>query len=114
VCIGCMNAAFPACSTVRGFAEEALKAFGYYSLSEQNSPNLGTQEKIIIPSNQWEIRQKWHNLIFQSPLALLGKYVHSLQEEQLVVLCIDNFDALTQRKEFDRSFFEAVRAMAQR
>ncbi|TMC23500.1 MAG: helix-turn-helix domain-containing protein [Chloroflexi bacterium] len=85
VSVGYVDAALPANNTVRGFVKEALKA-----LDEE-------------PFTEWNVN-----------LEFFGKYVHRLQEDRLVVLCIDNFDKLAQREGFDRSFFEALRAMGQR
>jgi transcriptional regulator with XRE-family HTH domain len=83
--LGYLDAALPACDTITGFVNEALQVLGYRFHAENSSPDL----------------------------ALLEKYVRSLQEELLVVLCIDHFDALTQHKDFNRRFFTSLRAMAQ-
>jgi hypothetical protein len=87
ITIGYINAALPSCNTVTGFTEEALKVLGS-SISLSHS---------------------------SSDLASLERYVYAKQRErQKLVLCIDNFDTLTSpHKEFDRSFFEALRAIAQ-
>lgn len=82
--VGSMSAALPSVATIAGFTREALTALAYPTLSLPKRPDLTMLQHVV------------RNIVAQ---------------KQVPVLCIDEFEGLTQHAEFDRQFFEGLRAI---
>ncbi len=83
--IGYLDAAMPSCSTVAGFTSKALEELGNIVI---DSSNIG--------------------------LDRLERVVKDLKSRnQIPVLCIDEFEGLSNRQAFDLNFFSELRAITQ-
>jgi transcriptional regulator with XRE-family HTH domain len=84
--IGYLDAMMPSCSTIAGFTIKAAKELGFSLSTEQAQTGLAILEDVVE--------------------ALRAKGMHA-------VLCIDEFEGLGNRQEFDLNFFASLRALAQ-
>ncbi len=84
--IGYMSATLPSCATAAGFTREALIALGHplYALPER--PNLALLQHVV------------RDMVAQN---------------NTPILCIDEFEGLTQHPECDLQFFEGLRAITE-
>jgi hypothetical protein len=85
--VGYLDASLPICRTVAGFTVKALEALGITTLSP-HSTEIGIDA----------LEQAVDSLIARN---------------QMPVLCIDEFEQLGERQEFDLDFFTGLRAMTQ-
>ena len=83
--VGYLDATSPGCSTVPGFTTRALQELGIPTFASKRSLGLAALEKAV-----QELSAK----------------------NQPLVLCIDEFEGLYNRQEFDLHFFTGLRAMA--
>jgi hypothetical protein len=84
--IGYMSAALPSSATITGFSREALKALGHPSSSLPERPDLQLLEHFV------------RDIVIQN---------------NVPILCIDEFEGLTHHTEFDLDFFEGLRAITE-
>lgn len=83
--VGYLDATAPGCSTVAGFTNRALQELGIPTFASKRTLGLAALEKAV-----QELSAK----------------------NQPLVLCIDEFEGLDNRQEFDLHFFTGLRAMA--
>lgn len=84
--VGYFDASLPKCGTIAGFTSHALEALGYPVLDHEDSLKLVMLETVV------------------KKLIELGK---------TPVLCIDEFERLSDGQEFDLEFFAGLRAITQ-
>jgi hypothetical protein len=76
--LGYVDATLPSCATREGFVTAVLKALGYPSFSLPERPSLVPLEDFV---------------------------KDMVAKKQTLILCVDEFESLTQRAEFDEAFF---------
>jgi hypothetical protein len=84
--LGYIDTTWPSCATEEGFIIAALKALDYPSFSLPEHPDLISLEHFV---------------------------KDMVAKKQTPVLCVDEFERLTQRREFDLAFFTELRSITQ-
>ena len=84
--LGYIDATWPSCTTAEGFITAALKALDYPSFSLPEHPDLISLEHFV---------------------------KDMIAKKQTPILCVDEFERLTQRAEFDLAFFTELRSITQ-